>query len=321
MRKLLLAVVALCICYASPAFAGPTYPTRPPNAGLVNDFANVIPDDQEVALERDLRAFERKYHAEIAVVSITSMNGYSVEDYANGLFRAWGIGKRGADNGVLLLVSTSDRKARIEVGYRLEPVLTDDDASAIIRNSMHDQFHRNDFGGGLVSGAHAVMDFFAQALPSENQQIMSKATTHKATGGFFSTWWFIALLVFCPLLLIVVLIWNRARRRAQEIESRAEINRYRRASFEPIDTGVAEAASRRSRTASASPYIAPSPSPEPARRRDEDDSSSDFGRSLGTSFGSSFGSDSSFGSSSSDSSSGFDFGGGSSGGGGSSDSF
>jgi uncharacterized protein len=110
-------------------------------------------------------------------------------------FAHGGIGKKGADNGVLLLVAPHERKARIEVGRRLQPLLTDAIASRIIRNDMRPYTSKNDFGGAMVSGAEAIMAILAPQLKLEGQEIMSHAMPKEDTGSGVLVKFLIALLV------------------------------------------------------------------------------------------------------------------------------
>ena len=102
--------------------AGAQFP-RPD--GYVNDFASVLDESAEGHLEDYLRTLERDTSAEVVVVTVTSLDGTTIEDYANRLFADWGIGQAQSDNGVLLVVAPRDRSVRIEVGYGLEPILPD----------------------------------------------------------------------------------------------------------------------------------------------------------------------------------------------------
>src|SRR5688572_33269944 len=97
----------------------------PRPSGHVNDFAQVLTEDDRVYLENFLRSIERDTTAEVVVATVTSLDGMTIEEYANRLFADWGIGKRQRDNGVLLLVAPNDREVRIEVGYGLEGTIPD----------------------------------------------------------------------------------------------------------------------------------------------------------------------------------------------------
>ena len=92
--------------------------------GYFNDFAHVVPGDQAQALENFLSEVERRSGVEISVVTVSSVEGADIDRAAVELFKAWGIGKKGKDNGLLILLSIGDRKDRIEVGYGLEGVVT-----------------------------------------------------------------------------------------------------------------------------------------------------------------------------------------------------
>ena len=87
-----------------------------------------------------------------------SLQGYSIEDYGYQLGRAWGIGQKGKDNGVLLIVAPNDRKVRIEVGRGLEPMLTDALSSIIIEHAIVPEFRAGDFAAGIKAGVRDIKD-------------------------------------------------------------------------------------------------------------------------------------------------------------------
>ncbi|MEO0196311.1 MAG: TPM domain-containing protein [candidate division WOR-3 bacterium] len=98
--------------------------TFPEPTGFLNDYAHILNQRQKEDLENHLREIENKTSVEIAIAIFDSI-GYPIEEYANLLFEKWGIGKKGKDNGILILVSIKERLIRIEVGYGLEEVITD----------------------------------------------------------------------------------------------------------------------------------------------------------------------------------------------------
>ena len=102
-------------------------------------------------VEAIVREAERITSAEIAVATVSSLEGMSVEEYANTLFHLWGIGKKDRDNGVLVLVAPNERQVRIEVGYGLEPILPDGLAGEIIRTEILPRFRENDYSGGTLA--------------------------------------------------------------------------------------------------------------------------------------------------------------------------
>lgn len=130
----------------------------PSPQGRVNDFAGVLDEATEAALRAMIDLAERDAKAEIAVVTVGSLEGLTVEQYAEGLFRAWGIGKAGADNGVLVLVCPLERAMRIEVGYGLEGVLPDGLAGSIIRQQFTPAFKDGDYARGLIEGVRRVTE-------------------------------------------------------------------------------------------------------------------------------------------------------------------
>jgi len=126
-------------------------------AGRVNDSANLIPQDQRQRIEAKLAQFEKQTGDQVAVLTVDSLDGEAIEDYANKVARTWALGQKGKDNGVLLLVSKQDRKMRIEVGYGLEPVLTDLQTKIIQDEVIIPHFKQGDFGGGIEAGVDAIL--------------------------------------------------------------------------------------------------------------------------------------------------------------------
>lgn len=126
-------------------------------SGRVNDEANLIPAEQRQRIEAKLAQFERQTGNQVAVLTIGSLDGEAIEDYANKVGRTWALGQKGKDNGVLLLVAHQDRQMRIEVGYGLEPVLTDLQTSLIQNQVIIPYFKRGDFGGGIEAGVDAIL--------------------------------------------------------------------------------------------------------------------------------------------------------------------
>jgi uncharacterized protein len=132
--------------------------TLPKPTGRIADLANVIDPATEADLDRRLDVLEQKTTAEIAVVTVPSLDGAPVEDYAVRLFKEWGIGQAKSDNGVLVLVAPNEREMRIEVGYGLESVLPDGLAGEIIRDQFIPRFRDNDYNGGIRDGVARVIE-------------------------------------------------------------------------------------------------------------------------------------------------------------------
>ncbi|MFH1797091.1 MAG: YgcG family protein [Pseudomonadota bacterium] len=142
--RLLSALVFLAVAFA-PAVAADLLPLT----GRVVDQAGMIDAATKALLTAKLEAFEQKSSDQIVVATMNSLDGDSIEDFANRQFRAWGLGQAGENNGILLLVAKDDHKMRIEVGYGLEGTLTDLHSKLIIENTMVPAFRAGDFSGGI----------------------------------------------------------------------------------------------------------------------------------------------------------------------------
>lgn len=130
----------------------------PQPQGYVNDFADILSSETQETLEQKLTQFDQDFSIEIALVTIKSLEEITIEDYAVRLFEDWKIGKKDKDNGVLLLIAPHERELRIEVGYGLEPTLTDSKAGRIIRNIITPEFKKDDYNTGVVNGVEAIIE-------------------------------------------------------------------------------------------------------------------------------------------------------------------
>jgi uncharacterized protein len=117
--------------------------------GRVNDKAGILSSREERALEEMLQQTERETSAQIALLTIKSLEGEDLEDYSIRVAEEWGLGQKDRDNGLLLLIAVNDRKLRFEVGYGLEGIITDLKAGYIIRNVISPEFRKGDFYEGI----------------------------------------------------------------------------------------------------------------------------------------------------------------------------
>lgn len=129
----------------------------PALSGRVVDDAGILDAATREALRAKLAAHEAATSNQIVVATVKSLNGNSIEDYANRLFRRWQLGQKGKNNGVLLLHAPTERKIRIEVGYGLEGTLTDAITKVIITNAIAPRFKTNDFNGGMTRGVDDII--------------------------------------------------------------------------------------------------------------------------------------------------------------------
>lgn len=179
------AFVTLLLVMARPASAQPsqdspstTDATIPALTGRVVDRANLLAAATERALTQRLAAHEDSTGNQVAVLTITSLQGQPIEDYSLAVARAWELGQAGDDNGVLLLIARDDRAMRIEVGYGLEGALPDVVASRIIRHELRPAFRAGDFDGGVQAGVGAIVEAIAGTYepPASSSSSMPRLT-------------------------------------------------------------------------------------------------------------------------------------------------
>jgi uncharacterized protein len=157
--------------------AGSAAAEFPPRQGYVADAAGVLDPSTRQDILQQLLDVERETRAEIALAIVGSLDGMTVEDYANRLFKAWGIGKKGADNGVLVLIAPSERKMRIEVGYGLEPILPDGLAGEVIRTEFTPRFKDGDYPAGIRAGMARIVEIVRRnhVLSAEERKRIAEA--------------------------------------------------------------------------------------------------------------------------------------------------
>jgi uncharacterized protein len=142
----------------APAFAAaPAGPQFPELSGRVVDAAHVLSPQVQADLTAKLAALEQTTSRQLVVVTLPSLGGYEIEDYSNQLLRHWQIGQKGLNNGALFVVVPSEHKVRIEVGYGLEPLLTDAMSSVILQRAVIPKFRAGDIQGGIVDGTGALI--------------------------------------------------------------------------------------------------------------------------------------------------------------------
>jgi uncharacterized protein len=155
--------IAILICAILP-FALAQQKKFPAYTGHVNDFANILDQETKQKLELWLTNFENKTGTQIAVVTVPSLEGRPLEEYANELYRAWGIGAKTGehkDKGALLLVAVQDRRTRMEVGYGLEGDLPDGLAGEIIRR-MRPGLQQGRYSEAMTTGVRTLLDTLAE---------------------------------------------------------------------------------------------------------------------------------------------------------------
>jgi uncharacterized protein len=146
-------VFAVALLFSVGRVYAVTYPTP---KGFVTDTAPLMTAEERQSLEAVLMQIKTDTGNEIAIVTIPSLEGEPIEDYAVKLFEQWGIGQKEKDNGLLMLIAKEDRAVRIEVGYGLEPIINDAKAGRIIREVIAPSFQQEKYGEGIANAVDAI---------------------------------------------------------------------------------------------------------------------------------------------------------------------
>lgn len=171
-------------------------PKFPALTGRIVDEARLLKPEDRAAIEAELAALEGKSTDQLAVLTVNSLQGFEIEDFGYKLGRAWGIGQKDKNNGVILIVAPKERKVRIEVGRGLEPIMTDTMSSIIINNAILPAFRRGDFSGGIRAAVRDMKD----VLLGDAEAVKQRAKGRKPpgpdmTGIIFLAIW-VAILLF-----------------------------------------------------------------------------------------------------------------------------
>lgn len=153
MKRIILLLLAALALIAGPAAAQ----TFPKLTGRVADEAHLLSPEQAAALDAKLAALEQQSQRQMVIATIPSLEGYDIEDYGYRLGRAWGIGDKQRNDGLLLIVAPNDRQVSIEVGYGLEGIVSDAVASEIRRNEIVPHFKAGDYAGGIIAATDKLV--------------------------------------------------------------------------------------------------------------------------------------------------------------------
>jgi len=171
MKRALLLILAVLAFVAGPAAAQ----TFPKLTGRVVDDAHLLSPEQAAAIDTKLAALETQSQRQMVVATVPSLEGYEIEDYGYRLGRAWGIGDKQRNDGLLLLVAPTEHKVRIEVGYGLEGIITDALSSLIIQREMVPRFKANDYPGGIAAATDQLIAQL-QLPEDEARKVAANAT-------------------------------------------------------------------------------------------------------------------------------------------------
>ncbi len=178
----------------------------PKLTGRVVDTASLLSPEQAAQITAMSEATEQATGRQLVVATIGDLQGYPIEDYGYRLGREWQIGQSEANNGIILLVAPNDRKVRIEVGYGLEPVVTDALSQQIIDREILPRFRQGDMGGGIVAGASAInkqLKLPLEAAEARAKQLIDAGKQRKRGGGGGLAIFWIIILLFVVLPVVI----------------------------------------------------------------------------------------------------------------------
>jgi len=158
--------------------------------GRVNDYANLLSAQTENVLNSQLAALEQSDSTQIAVLTVDSLEGESVEQFSLQVVEKWQLGQQGFDNGALLLIAKNDRKIRIEVGYGLEGKLTDLLSGRIIDTIISPAFRQGDFDGGILKGVNALIGAVKGEYSAADIKPAKSKARHNDLGGLIFGFFF-----------------------------------------------------------------------------------------------------------------------------------
>src|SRR6185295_12744154 len=189
-----LRVSATLLCWLGIAFGVDWKALKP--EGYVSDFAHVIDAQSKAQLEGYGATVERSTGVQMALVTLQTLQGEPIEDVANTIFRAWGVGHKGKNDGIMLLLVTGDRRSRLEMGYELEPILPDGFAGSILRE-MRPALRQGQYGEAMMAAAQAIGTTIAKAknvsldaeLPQRRRPTSTSIPWPVILGGVFLLFW------------------------------------------------------------------------------------------------------------------------------------
>ena len=174
----------------------------PSPQGYVNDYASVLKPETKTQIEQLAAQLQQTTGIELAVVTVPTLEGSTVEDYSVKLFGAWGIGQKQKDNGLLFLIAPAERKAHIEVGYGLEGTLNDAKAARLLRDFLVPRAKEGNLDEGIKETSAALFKTFTTGAVPERRQ------PEKKSFSFFGLLFFLVILYLWirhPLLFLLFL--------------------------------------------------------------------------------------------------------------------
>lgn len=191
--------IALLFLFCIAAFGALSFPEL---SGRVVDEVGLLSRERQVMLSQKLEAIETNSSAQVVVAIVKTLQGYDIAEYGYRLGRHWGIGQKGADNGVILIVAPYEKKIRIEVGYGLEDRLTDAKAHQIINDVILPRFKDKDVFGGLDAGVFEIAVVINSAAQIKSVKQDDNTGKHRSLNALYT----VTAMIFVPLLFFVLWI-------------------------------------------------------------------------------------------------------------------
>ncbi|MCP3731627.1 TPM domain-containing protein [Sphingomonas sp. MG17] len=180
--------------------------TFPKLTGRVVDAASLLSPEQEAQLAAMSTATEKATGRQLVVATVPDLQGYPIEDYGYKLGRAWQIGQAKANNGIILIVAPNERRIRIEVGYGLEPIMTDGLSGIIIRDTITPLFKAGKMGEGIIAGASAINEQLKlplEAAEARAKKLIDEGQRKQRSGGGGAN--IVTIIFWLGILLFVIL--------------------------------------------------------------------------------------------------------------------
>lgn len=170
---------------------GQNLPQKPNPPKFVNDLAHMLQDNEAQALEYKLHAYRDSTSNQVIILTVPTLEGHDVESYANEIGRTWGIGEKGKNNGVLILIAQQERKTRIEVGYGLEGAIPDAATKDILREIIKPNFKQENYYQGFDQAIDRIM-----ALAAGEYKAPAKKREGNGVGGIVIIFVIILVIIF-----------------------------------------------------------------------------------------------------------------------------
>ena len=199
MTRLAAALLAFFVLLTPGFLGGKVWaaPKFPALTGRVVDDANILTPQTKADLDQKLAALEQNTSRQLVVVTIPSLGGYEISDYGYQLGRAWGIGQAKLNNGILFIIAPTEHKTRVEVGYGLEPIVTDAFSSVVIQTQVLPKFRKGDFNGGVEAGANALIEQLSLETSEAEKRAAAAAQKHgQGDGGGGLAGFLVTLVIF-----------------------------------------------------------------------------------------------------------------------------